>query len=89
MGKSSSLSEYWKLLELAEDFYQDGFRRPHPPLVAPQREAAGAGAAVPRAAAGAATGDAAALPGAATLPDAAARGTARAPGSPAPSDAAR
>jgi len=33
MGKSSSLSEYWRLLDLAEDFLRDGIRRPHPPLV--------------------------------------------------------
>jgi len=39
MGKSSSLSEYWRLLDLAEDYLRDGFRRPHPPLLAPRREA--------------------------------------------------
>jgi DNA polymerase len=36
MGKSSSLSEYWRLLELAEDFYRDGLRRPHAPPNLPQ-----------------------------------------------------
>lgn len=39
MGTSSSLSEYWRLLDLAEDYLRDGFRRPHPPLLAPRREA--------------------------------------------------
>jgi DNA polymerase len=33
MGKSSSLFEYWRLLELAEDYLRDGTRRPHPELV--------------------------------------------------------
>ena len=36
MGKSSSLSEYWRLLELAEDYLRDGTRRPHPALVPPR-----------------------------------------------------
>ena len=37
MGKSSSLSEYWRLLELAEDYLRDGSRRAHPPLILPAR----------------------------------------------------
>jgi DNA polymerase len=36
MGKSSSLSDYWRLLELAEDFLQGGSRRAHAPLILPQ-----------------------------------------------------
>jgi len=40
MGKSSSLSEYWQLLELAEDYLQDGSRRAHPSLILPQEQAA-------------------------------------------------
>ena len=40
MGKSSSLSEYWQLLELAEDYLQDGSRRVHAPLVLPREQAA-------------------------------------------------
>jgi len=40
MGKSSSLSEYWQLLELAEDYLQDGSRRAHPSLVLPRERAA-------------------------------------------------
>jgi DNA polymerase len=39
MGKSSSLSEYWQLLELAEDYLQDGSRRAHPSLILPQEQA--------------------------------------------------
>ena len=39
MGKSSSLSEYWQLLELAEDYLQDGSRRAHPSLILPQQQA--------------------------------------------------
>jgi len=35
MGKSSSLSDYWRLLELAEDFLQGGSRRTHAPLILP------------------------------------------------------
>ena len=35
MGKSSSLSEYWRLLELAEDFLRDGTHHPHAALVPP------------------------------------------------------
>jgi DNA polymerase len=40
MGKSSSLSEYWQLLELAEDYLQDGSRRAHAPLILPREQAA-------------------------------------------------
>jgi uracil-DNA glycosylase family 4 len=40
MGKSSFLSEYWRLLDLAEDFLRGGMRRPHPPLAPPQPRAA-------------------------------------------------
>jgi DNA polymerase len=39
MGKSSSLSEYWQLLELAEDYLQDGSRRAHAPLILPREQA--------------------------------------------------
>jgi DNA polymerase len=46
MGKSSSLSEYWLLLELAEDYLRDGTRRPHPALVLPRPAAASSAAAV-------------------------------------------
>ena len=35
MGKSSSLSEYWRLLEQAEDYLRGGSRRAHPPLILP------------------------------------------------------
>ena len=78
MGKSSSLSEYWDLLELAEDFLQDGFRRPHPPLElgAELPDAPGTGApaaprpAAPPPAAAAPTAAAAAQPDAATTPGA-------------------
>jgi DNA polymerase len=42
MGKSSSLSEYWRLLDLAEDFLRDGTRREHPGLVLPAAWRAGA-----------------------------------------------
>jgi DNA polymerase len=48
MGKSSSLSEYWRLLELAEDYLRDGSRRAHPPLVLP-RQRTPASAAAPAA----------------------------------------
>jgi uracil-DNA glycosylase family 4 len=47
MGKSSSLSEYWRLLDLAEDFLRDGTRRPHPALVLPQERGEPAGGARP------------------------------------------
>jgi uracil-DNA glycosylase family 4 len=63
MGKSSSLSEYWRLLDLAEDFLRDGTRRPHPALVLPRkrgepaaRSTLPAGGASPRAGAGPAAG---------------------------------
>ncbi len=42
MGKSSSLSEYWRLLDLAEDFLRDGSRSPHPELVPPSPRPAAA-----------------------------------------------
>ena len=63
MGKSSSLSEYWRLLDLAEDFLRDGTRRVHPALILP-RLPAGAGGAAGGAAGGTAGGTAGAgLPG--------------------------
>jgi DNA polymerase len=41
MGKNSSLSEYWRLLDLAEDYLRDGARRPHPALILPRRRSPG------------------------------------------------
>jgi uracil-DNA glycosylase family 4 len=68
MGKSSFLSEYWRLLGLAEDFLRDGLRRPHPPLVPPQPPTSPvvAGARPAEPAAGAAAGLADIAPGTAT-----------------------
>lgn len=34
MPKSSPRAEFWRLLNLAEDFFRDGFRQPHPDLPA-------------------------------------------------------
>jgi uracil-DNA glycosylase family 4 len=53
MGKSSFLSEYWRLLDLAEDFLRDGLRRAHPPLVPPRAEARSPATSLPRVPAGA------------------------------------
>jgi uracil-DNA glycosylase family 4 len=47
MGKSSSLSEYWRLLELAEDFLRDRTRRPHPSLILPGQRAEPAAGSTP------------------------------------------
>jgi DNA polymerase len=61
MGKSSSLSEYWRLLDLAEDFLRDGTRHVHPELVLPAAAPAAASPAAPAAqAAGASLADIAA-----------------------------
>ncbi len=58
MGKSSSLSEYWRLLDLAEDFLRDGSRRPHPELVPPS----------PRPAAVSLAGEEAGMPASTSVP---------------------